>query len=233
VAGIYIVRTLEIKFIVNKEYIKDAVLFGLPLVPAAVGWWVASGIDRLFINSMISIEATGLYAVGYQVGMIISLMVASFNQAWWPFLYDKLQKNSWQDRIQIVRITYVYIIVIFACALGLSYIAPFLLKVFVGKEFYDGYKYVFWIALAYAFNGMRYMILNYVYYAKKTYITAWIPFVCGGLNLVLNYYLIKMNGAIGAAQATTFTFFIAFIMTWLVSAKIFKMPWVKALQFSR
>ena len=46
---------------------------------------------------------------------------------------------------------------------------------------------------------------------------------------VLNYFLIKANGVIGAAQATTITFFVSFVLTWILSAKVYKMPWFKVL----
>ncbi|GAI91605.1 unnamed protein product, partial [marine sediment metagenome] len=57
------------------------------------------------------------------------------------------------------------------------------------------------------------------------YILAWITLMSAVINIGLNYFLIKANGAIGAAQATTITFFISFILTWILSAKVYQMPW--------
>ncbi len=74
---------------------------------------------------------------------------------------------------------------------------------------------------------MRYMILNYIYYAKKTHVTSFIPFIIAGVNIVLNYFLIKINGGVGAAQATAVSFCIGFVLTWIASAKVFPMPWFK------
>jgi len=37
--------------------------------------------------------------------------------------------------------------------------------------------------------------------------------------------MIKTNGVISAAQATTITFFIQFILTFILSSKVYKMPW--------
>jgi Na+-driven multidrug efflux pump len=42
---------------------------------------------------------------------------------------------------------------------------------------------------------------------------------------VLNYFFINAFGAIGAAQATSVVFFIKFILVWVLSAKVHKMPW--------
>lgn len=71
-----------------------------------------------------------------------------------------------------------------------------------------------------------FMVVNYIFYVKKTYILAWITFLSAAINIVLNYFLIRANGAIGAAQATAITFFVSFILTWILSAKVYNMPWL-------
>ena len=43
--------------------------------------------------------------------------------------------------------------------------------------------------------------------------------------MALSYFFIKENGSIGAAQATTISFFITFILVWLLSSKLYPMPW--------
>ena len=214
-----------IKFYFNKKYIKDALFFGIPLIPHALGGWIITGIDRIFINSMVGVDATGIYTVGYQVGMIIGLLAHSFNLAWSPFLFEKLKENNYSTKVKIVKFTYLYDVGIILLALILSFIAPYFLKFFVSENFYFAYKYVLWIALGYAFHGMYFMVVNYIFYIKKTYILAWVTFSSAGINVVLNYFFIKANGAIGAAQATTITFFVQFIMVWMLSAKVYKMPW--------
>ena len=225
--SIFVIYKREyIKFSFNKKYIKDALFFGVPLIPHALGGWIMTSIDRIFINSMVGVAATGLYSVGYSVGMIIGLLVHSFNLAWSPFLYEKLKENNYLTKIKIVKFTYLYDIGIIVLALALSFIAPYFLKFFVSKNFYFAYKYVLWIALGYAFQGMYFMVVNYIFYVKKTYILAWVTFSSAGINVVLNYFFIKANGAIGAAQATTITFFVQFIMVWILSARFYKMPWL-------
>lgn len=226
VLSILIIRKRQyIVFSFNKKYVKDALFFGIPLIPHALGGWIATSIDRIFINSMVNIAATGVYVVGYQVGMIIGLLATSFNQTWTPFLFEKLKNNRRATKIKIVKFTYLYFVAIIVLALILSFFAPSFLGFFVGKSFYSAYKYVLWIALAYAAGGMYFMVVNYIFYVKKTYILAWITFLGAGVNIGLNYFLIKANGAIGAAQATMISFFLTFFMVWILSAKVYPMPW--------
>lgn len=225
VGAFIIYKRKYISFSFNKGYVKDALFFGVPLIPHALGGWITTSIDRIFINSMVSVAATGIYVVGYQVGMIIGLLATSFNQTWSPFLFEKLKENKHSTKVKIVKFTYLYFIGIIVLALMLSFFAPPFLRFFVGKSFHSAYKYVLWIALSYAFNGMYFMVVNYIFYVKKTYILAWITFLSAVINIILNCFLIKINGAIGAAQATTITFFISFILTWVLSVRVYKMPW--------
>ena len=219
-------RRKYIRFSLNKVYIKDALLFGIPLIPHALGGWMMTSIDRVFISSMVDVASTGIYTVGYQMGMIIGLIATSFNQAWSPFLFEKLKENKSGARRKIVMFTYVYNVGIIVLALALSLVAAWSLEFFVGKDFHSAYKYVFWIALGYAAHGMYFMVVNYIFYVKKTYILAWVTFLTAVINVILNYFLIKANGAIGAAQATTVSLFLGFILTWILSARVYKMPWL-------
>ena len=214
-------RTLTVR----PDYIKDALKFGIPLVPHSLGNWILTGIDRLFLTSMIGVAATGVYTVGYQVGMIVGLVATSFNQAWSPFLFQKLKEDNPHSKVRIVRFTYAYIVAIALFALILSLTAPWFLAVFVGSEFRGAYHYVVWIALGYAANGMYLIVAHYVFYAKQTHLLAAVTFFAAVVNIVLNYILIRANGPIGAAQASAASFFVSFVLTWMLAARVYKMPW--------
>jgi O-antigen/teichoic acid export membrane protein len=182
---------------------------------------------------MVNVAATGIYTVGYQIGMIIGLLANSFNQAWAPFLFEKLKQDNYSTKIKIVKVTYIFFGAIIAGSVIISVISPYFLAIFVGESYQTAYIYVIWVALGYGLNGMRFMVVNYIYYVKKTHIMAWVPFVSAIINVGLNYLLIKKNGPVGAAQATTVSFGVAFILTWWLSAKVYEMPWLKVFNLRR
>ena len=205
--------------------IKDALKFGVPLIPHSLGGWINTAIDRIFLTSILGITVTGIYTVGYQFGMIIGLLAASFNKAWIPYLYERLKKNDYKLKISIVKITYLYFVGILLLATMIGTLGPYILRFFVGADFKDSGQYVIWIAFAYAANGMYFMVTNYIFYMKKTYILAWVTFSSAILNIALNYILIHKNGGIGAAQATMITYFFFFFLVWALSHKVYPMPW--------
>lgn len=220
-----IIKRRYIQFNFNTKHIYDALKFSIPLLPHTISGLVILGTGRLFINSMVGVSETGIYTVGYQIGMIINLLATSFNRAWAPFLYEKLTQNDYASKVKIVKFTYLYFAGLIFMALALSFTTPWFLNIFVGRMFQSADKYVIWITLGCASNGMYYMVVNYIFYVKKTYILAWITFFAAVVNVIFCYYFIKINGSIGAAQAMTISSGVSFILTWVLSAKVYRMPW--------
>ncbi|WP_442262234.1 hypothetical protein [Tissierella sp.] len=136
-----------------------------------------------------------------------------------------LKKNINETKLKIVKLTYLYYFVVLMMAIILGFIAPIIIQIITGEAFKESSVYVIWIALGYSFNGMYLMVVNYIFYNGKTHILAFITFATTLLNILLNYLFIKKAGAIGAAQSTTITFLIKFILVWYLSSKVHNMPW--------
>lgn len=210
----------------DKSNVIDILKFGIPLIPHVTGGVIITMIDRLYIAKMIGVSEAGLYAVGFQVAQIISLVQNSFNVAWVPWFYGKLNEKSEKTNLKIVKFTYLYFVLMIGISFLLSIFTPFIFKFVIGKEYSKAVGFVFWIALGFAFNGMYKMVVNYFFYIKQTYWVSIITFLTAMINLFLIFFLIKKNGAIGAAQSTAIAFFIQFILVWALSAKKYKMPWL-------
>jgi O-antigen/teichoic acid export membrane protein len=224
--GVYfLIHGKYIKWSLKKEHLRYAIKFGLPLIPHALGATIITYSDRLFITNMVGLEQMGFYAVGYQIGMVISLMQNSFNQAWIPWLYAKLKENNEQTKKQIVKITYAYFGVILLIVAALYLVLPFIFNLMVDASFNDALEIVIWIALGFAVNGMYKMVVGYLFYKEKTGFIGISTFMTAALNLVLNYWFIIQFDAIGAAYATFVSFLVQFLIIWMFSARHYKMPW--------
>jgi len=209
----------------NKEYQKKALSYSLPLIFHSLSGYIIATSDRFFILFIEGIESTGIYGVAYQIGMVIGLFQNSFNQAWVPFFFSSLNKKSKEINIKIVKITYIYFILLFVVVIFFYFATPLFYKYLIGGQFQKGIEIVVWILLGYAFNGMYKMMVNYLFYIKRTKEIAIYTTLAAILNLVLNYFLIKLNGMIGAAQATAISFLFLFIVVLIAAKKAYKMPW--------
>lgn len=209
----------------NKVYIGNILSFGFPVVLHSLGFAVIAAIDRFFIEKFVNISSAGIYSASYSICSIIGFISGSFNLAWAPIFYEKLKDLSAISKIKLVKFTYLYFaLVILAVILFIKFI-PGILHILVGSKFQGVSAFIPWLALGFSFHSMYVMVVNYVFYAKETKILSKIAFITVILSFVSNYILIKINGAIGVAQATCLVFLIRFLLVWFFSNKVYPMPW--------
>lgn len=218
------------RFEFKSEYTKDALNFGIPLIPHRLAIWILTGIDRIFIVNILGTAATGVYAVGFQIGLVVTIIANGISRAFGPYLFKKLSVNRDRDKEKLVVLTYLIFIGMICLAGMISLISPWVFKIFIGKNFYKASKFVVWIAFGQAFQGMYSMVVDYVSYTKKTKLIGMVTISVGLFHAFLSYNMIKANGPIGAAQATTISFFIKFVSVWILSARIYQMPWLSVIK---
>ncbi len=215
-----------LKFQFDKTYIKEALHFGIPLVPHRLSFWLRTGAIILLLNNLAGKNNTGLYSVGLQFVIPLSVLTIAFNKAWAPYLYRKLSNNpSIEDKIKIVKFTYFYLVGITLLSLLLIWLAPLIMKLLLNKNFHNASMFIKYLTMGVAFQGMYFMVVNYIFYVKKTKYLAYITFSVSLINISLAYLLIKKNGALGAAQANAISMFLSFLLVWYYSNKAYPMPW--------
>src|SRR5690606_10301901 len=164
-------------------------------------------------------------SVAYQIGMVMSLVQNSFNQAWVPFFFQKLKEDTDSARRKIVQITYIYIAFLVVTTLLIYLCIPLIYKYFINVSYVYGASLIIWVLLGFLFNGIYKMLVNFLFYDKRTKLVAVLSIGSAILNIALNYFLIKFNGITGAAQATMLTFLFFMLVILYITLKSYKMPW--------
>jgi O-antigen/teichoic acid export membrane protein len=212
-----------------KVHSSDALKFGVPLIPHAIGGLLLIGIERFIIVNQLDIARAGIYMVALQIGQALGVLTDSFNKAYAPWLFKKLATCNEIDKRAIVRGTYTYFVTIFLIASVVGLSASSLLEHLVGQNFQAAAGLVWYIALGFAFGGCYYMVTNYVFFMSQTSRLAIVTFLCGAINIPLTIYLIKVNGIIGASQSFMLTHALLFFGTWFLAHRYYPMPWMRAI----
>jgi O-antigen/teichoic acid export membrane protein len=212
-------------FAVKKTYIRQAILFGAPLILHQIGKFVINQADRLFLAKMISVDEMGIYSVGYQVGMILLIFSTAFANFFSPFLFEHLNKGTEEAKLKVIRVSYLFIIAMFLILLVLTLLTPSFFAYFISPQFEKASIYVFWIGLSYCFWAVYLLFAGYIYYLKKSKVLGYISLLNVAVNLSCNYFFIKNFGAIGAAYATCLSFFMVCVIIAFVSNRLYPMPW--------
>lgn len=217
----------------NRNYFKYIFFFGLPLIPHALSFWVRSSIDRVYITQFEGESATGLYATGFQFGLLISFITLSFNNAFVPYLFKKLGEKKTSKYIKtkekLVKLTYIIALGLIILAIIFSVFSYFALDVLFSDNYVNAKKFIVWAIAAQTFQGFYLLFVNYIFYANKTRFLAIITFGCSCIQLILSYILIRNFGAIGGAYSTVIVSILNFIAVALYSNKVFPMPWLNFL----
>ncbi len=214
---------------ISFEYMGNALRFGVPLIPHALGGLLIAAVDRIMVTNLLDVSQTGIYTVALQIGMILSLLTGSFNRAYAPWLFEHLRSLDDIQKIEVVRYTYLYFILVGGTALLLGLLAPVILDVLVGEAFRAGAEVVIYLASGFAFGGMYLMVTNYVFLAGATAQLAIITLTSGIVHLVATYLLIGNYGLAGAGYGFMISQAVLFLGTWYLAHRVWPMPWKKAL----
>jgi O-antigen/teichoic acid export membrane protein len=185
-----------------------------------------TAIDRFFLTNLLGLEQTGNYSVAFQLGAVFSLLTVAFNNAYVPWLFKNLNLNSIIIKIKIVKFTYLYFILLCVSGLILILIFPLISSIFIGSAFISVNIYSTFIIFGLVFQGMYFMVTNYIIYANKTHLQAALTITVGLIKIPVTYFSIKWFGPVGASVSYCVTFFLFFIFTWIISAKVYSMPWM-------
>lgn len=218
-------KLLQIK-VWKLQYIKEALLFGVPLIPHHVGFFLISAVDRFVINQKLGLSDAGIYMVAVQLSSAMAIVFDAINKAYVPWLFERLKRDDHEEKKQIVKYTYLYFIIALLIA-GIAFlIGPFFITLIAGDKYSEAGKVIGLLCLGQAFGGMYLMVTNYIFFSKKTGMLALITISTGLINVVLLFVLVDTFGLIGAAISFAICKFIQFIMTWILSNKCIVMPWV-------
>ena len=72
--------------------LKPMLVFGLPLVPAAIGTWITASSDRFILQALRGTAEVGLYSAAAVAASIVALATGAFQMAWGPFAYSILKE---------------------------------------------------------------------------------------------------------------------------------------------
>lgn len=210
---------------IKYSYIKDALLIGYPIVPHAVSNIIMYMSGRLILKNLVGMSAVGVFSVGYQIGMILYVIQTAYNTAWVPYLYSNLSAITESKKRQIVIQSFAYAGILLFSVVAIYFLTPLIFKLFFSERYYAAQDVVIWVSIGYLFTGLYKIPVNLIFYEKRTSILGWLALLNVAVSLVLNYFLIRLFGMMGAAYATAVTFFVMFFLVAIVAQKIYPMPW--------
>jgi len=218
--GFWYLRT-TFKFWFDVPKLKTMLAFSIPLVPSSISVFVSMYIDRLMINHYLSLEAVGLYGIGFRLASISTLVLVGFQTALIPLIYKHYKEPETPHQLEIIfRYFLSFVLMIFSV---LTLFADYALRILTTPAYYPARDLVPFLVPAILLSQM-YIFAPGIGIAKKTHLYIWIN-ICGAcLNTLFNWLLIPSLGYVGAAIATMLGYACVFGAYMLCSQKLYYVP---------
>lgn len=206
------------------RHIATTLAFGLPIVPHLLSGWALTFVDRVMLERYVPLDEVGRYSLGYNLGMIMSMIVTSLNEAYQPYYYNLMSSDSAPEK-KILKIISVYVSSLGFLSLGGCLFAGEVIALLTPAKYHGSAHYVPPIILGYLFTGFYFFVSSPLFYYKKTNVLPLITGFSALLNILLNYLTIPRFGAIAAAWNTLICYAVMLILYYIVAQRISRFPY--------
>ena len=201
------------------EYVRFALPIALPMVLHLLSNALLSYSDRVMIKRFCGETDTAYYATAYSCAMVISILWNAMNQAWAPWVYEKLHRGEDKDIGKVSR----PIVLIFAGGvLLLTLMAPELLLIMGGRKYLPAVYVIPPVMLGYIAQVLYTMYVNIEFYYKQQKQIMKGTMAAALLNIILNLIFIPIFGYVAAAYTTLVGYIALFFFHYLFVKKLGK-----------
>ena len=215
--------------VINWSLGRDLIKYSAPLVFNSLAWWINTASDRYILTIFCGASITGIYSVAYKIPTILSTIQSVFYNAWSISAIKEFDKDDGDGFISKVFILYIALS-ISCCSLLLILNIP-IAKILYSKDFFAAWKYVPFLLYGAVFNGLALFEGCLFSAVKKTKTISVTTIIGAAVNTGLNFGLIPIIGATGAAIATMIGYVVIFSSRLLMLKSIVNLhvKWKKTL----
>lgn len=196
---IFIYNRRKSKIWFKLEYAVFALGFNIKLLLHYISQYILDQFDRVMIQKMVGFAAAGIYSVAYNAGMLLKIVTQSITSALIPWMYERLEKKEFRQLDDVLFLVY---LIVGGVMLTFIAFAPELMMLLADERFREGVYVIPPVVIGLFFLFVYNTIANVEFFYEQTKFTSYISMVGAVLNVVLNYYGIRMYGYVAAAYTT-------------------------------
>ena len=187
----------------NKVYWKYALSFNIPLIPYYLSQIIFNQSDRLMINSMTGRSNAAMYGVAYSLAFILTFVLNAINNSYVPWVYRKIKNNELRDN---KRVSTIIAVIMAVLLLGVIALAPEIILVMAGQKYTSAVWVVPPVSMSLLLLFYSQLFINVEFYYEEKYKLVGASILAAVVNIVLNYYGIKMFGFVAAGYTTLISY---------------------------
>jgi len=190
----------------EKNDIGKSLYTGLPFVPERLAIFILGYSDRFFINHYSGTGDVGYYSAGAQIAIIMNLSTLTLSNVFYPSIYRTLS-GKLIDYSKVRKIVFVYLGISGIIAVLVILAIPYFFQYFIGPKFLQGEKYAILLTIGLFFWAVYNVFIAFLLNIRRNRVIMGIS-ICGMIvSIVLNFFLVKNLGAIGATYTSIAAYF--------------------------
>ncbi|USK59568.1 lipopolysaccharide biosynthesis protein [Peribacillus asahii] len=199
VLTVFVMQFKFLKLSFNLGFLKQSLIFSLPLLPHVASGWIISSSDRIILEKFVEMEDLGIYALAAQISMVLGMFYSSVNSALVP-RYTRLRKDGDETNANKLLRIFSFVVVIFG--LMAIPVAMYTTKLLTSVEYHDAIKIIPILLLGQILNGFYFISVAKLFYVKKTKSIATSSSIAAVVNIIISLVLIPVIGVWGAVFST-------------------------------
>lgn len=194
----------------DKQLLRTMLVYCIPLIATALGWWVNSTSDKYVVAFMCGVAANGILSVSYKIPQIINTLQGVFIQAW---QISAIKEYGDGETAKFYGNTFsiINLLMCMACSWLILLTKP-LASILFAKDFYVAWQYVPFLLVSCVLNCASGLLGPILAAKKDSKAMMWSAIIGAGANIVLNIVLVHVWGVQGATIATVLC---SYVIYWI------------------
>ena len=195
-------------------------IYSAPFLFTTVTSLVSTQLDRFLLNSYISLQAVGLYALAAKFSSVLSLLIAEpFNRSYGAYRFSIM--NTPEAPVIQAKVVRYLMVGSALLALAIAYFTGDVLRLISRPEYWPA-AHVLPVLLFAAVIGMAtYPLQTGILYRKKSKYIFYIGVATAAVSALVNFALIPVYGVFGAAWAQLAVAVVTVGLTHVISRRYF------------
>jgi len=222
---VFFLQVYYVKILFSIKKIKRSLLFSLPALPVQTISLVNSSVDKIMINNLKNLGELGYYELSQRMSQMNRLLIDSTFYAWTPYFMNLAEQKSDNYSEKIVK-RYFEIIAFFSIlSITFCFFSEEIVKLLTTTQFYPAmYLMPLMASQIFIQNSCSSLFKPQVMFAEKMSYTIPPTLVYLVLNIIFNFLLIPVYGALGAALALLISGMFSSVFQAYLGQKAFYLP---------
>lgn len=199
--------------------VKDVLRYSVPLIPAALCWWVTSASGRFFINHNLGLEMNGLYAVAMRFVSVFDAIAYIFGTAWQETAIRQYGKEGSEQFFS--KILTSYVIVLSAVLVIGAFCFKIIYPLLVAQAYHESVNYIYLMGMSATFYALAAFFELGYQCAKETQRTILPVVLMAIINVVANYFMVQWWEMYGICVASCLSYAFLLVYRWFDTKRYF------------